>query len=102
MGIDARIEDENGQCIEELGDPKELVAVLLPRYDDTTSNCMRFIDAYGDTTFNALQISIFIGELKQSIEKATNPEAKEHGKRLLEMARTVSEEAHLYLKFYGD
>lgn len=36
MGIDARIEDENGQCIEELGDPKELVAVLLPRYDDNT------------------------------------------------------------------
>jgi hypothetical protein len=63
---------------------------------------MRFIDPYGDTTFNALQISILINELKQSIENTTNPEAKEHGKRLLEMARKVSEEVHLYLKLYGD
>ncbi|GLI37285.1 hypothetical protein KI811_18400 [Geobacter hydrogenophilus] len=102
MGIDARIEDENGQCIEELGDPKELVVVLLPRYDDNTSNCMRFIDPYGDTTFNKPQMQILINELKQSIEKASNLEAKEHGKKLLEMAKKVSEDVHLYLKFYGD
>jgi hypothetical protein len=102
MGIDARIEDENGQCIEELYDPKGLVAVLLPRYDDNTSNCMMFIDPYGDTTFNRPQMPILISELKQSIEKASNPEAKEHGKKLLEMARKVSEEVHLYLKLYGD
>jgi hypothetical protein len=102
MGIDARIENENGQCIEELGDPKELVEVLLPRYDDNASNCMRFIDPYGDTTFNTLQMPILINELKQSIEKTSNQEAKEHGKKLLEMAKKVSEEAHLYLKFYGD
>ena len=102
MGIDARIEDENGQSIEELGDPKDLVAVLLPRHDDNSSNCMRFIDPYGDTTFNRAQMPILINELKKSIENTSNPEAKEHGKKLLEMAKKISEEVHLYLKFYGD
>jgi hypothetical protein len=102
MGLDARIENEEGVCLQELPDPKELVAVLLPQYDDNSSICLRFIDLYGDTTFNELQMPILINELTTAIDKTSNNEAKEHGNKLLDMAKKVSEEVHLYLKFYGD
>jgi hypothetical protein len=102
MGLDARIENENGDCLQELSDPKELVSVLLPKYDDISSACLRFIDLYGDTTFNALQMPMVISELTATIDKTSNQEAKEHGKKLLDLAKKVSEEVHLYLKFYGD
>lgn len=102
MGVDARIENENGDCLEELLDPKNMVEKLLPRYDDRTSSCLRFIDPYGDTTFNRVQMSVLAEELIKAIDNCSVPEAKEHGKSLLEMVKKVSEEVHLYLKFYGD
>ena len=102
MGVEARIENEKGVCLQELSDPEDLVADLLPKYDDESSICLRFIDLYGDTTFNELQMPILIKELIKAIDKTSNNDAKEHGKKLLDMAKKVSEEGHLYLKFYGD
>ena len=102
MGIDARIEDENGGCIEELLDETSVVNKLLLNMTEKNSICFRFVDPYGDTTFNQEQLPVFIHELEDAISKANNGQAKMHGMRLLQLAKKHVGQPHIYLKFYGD
>jgi hypothetical protein len=102
MGIDARVEREDGQAKAELVDPYGLTARLLASLPEAESLCLRFVDPYGDTTFNQLQLPIVITELAQAIDIVSDPEVKAHGHALLELAREASNNAHTYLKLYGD
>jgi hypothetical protein len=102
MGIEARVESEDGRVEAELLDPGNLTAKLTAPFTGSDSPCLRFIDPYGDTTFNQLQLPVLIGELERAIEVATDPRVKSHGEALLELARKASSEVHTYLKFYGD
>jgi hypothetical protein len=63
MGINIRVQDERGGVIRELLDPKSLVPMLLPEQDGHGSACLRFIDRYGDTYFNQIQIPVLLDEL---------------------------------------
>ncbi len=102
MGIDARIQSEVGEKIQELFDPYDLVAELLPDFSDNSSICLRFVDPYGDTIFNQGQIPVLIKELEVAIEKCKNPKAKEHGKKVLKLSKQADRKVHTYLKFIGD
>ncbi len=52
MGIEARAESEDGEAEAELLDPDDLTAKLTASLVGSASSCLRFIDPYGDTTFN--------------------------------------------------
>lgn len=102
MGIDARIESETGELIEELLDPNNRVETLLPDFNDETSSCLRFIDPYGDTTFNQGQLPVFIRELTLAVSNTGDPEVKAYGRKLLALAEKANGHVHTYLKFVGD
>lgn len=63
MGFTVALEDEDGvELAPTAGDPKNAFGRSLPHPDDTSFACLRFVDPYGDTTFNNLQIPLLIEE----------------------------------------
>jgi hypothetical protein len=92
MGIDCKIQDEDGGVLNELPDSQSLVACLLTPNNRAMENvvCLRFIDEYGDTTFNQLQIPVLLQEFRMAVALCKNLEARAHG------------EMHTYVKFVGD
>lgn len=102
MGLKVRLEDEDGEELDILMDPHNLLHRLLPRPDDSTFICLRFVDWYGNTVFNRGQAATVLSELDR-----LRPTAKNDDERLLldeiaNFARRCADEPHLYLKFYGD
>jgi hypothetical protein len=71
-------------------------------YWDTSFVCLRFIDPYGDTTFNQLQIPHLAKELEQILASLPAGAVREHCEKVLLMARKAEGETHTYLKFYAD
>lgn len=102
MGLKVALETERGGPIEEVGDPTNLLHRLLPSYDDVSSQFLRFIDWYGDTVFNRLQMEGFIAEWKKLSSKAQTVAEKELLSRVESLARRCQNEPHLYVKIYGD
>lgn len=102
MSIDVRIESEDGDIEAELFDPGHLTARLADSYPGSDSICLRFIDPYGDTTFNQVQLPVLIVEIESALESATDSDVKAHGQAMLELARQANSHVHTYLKFYGD
>jgi hypothetical protein len=64
MGVDAQVQAEDGSPIERLGDPRGNLAKFLVMVDADSTACLRFIDPYGDTVFNSLQIPVLEVEVK--------------------------------------
>jgi hypothetical protein len=101
MGLTIAVETERGECLERVGDPRNILARRLPSPDDTEYQCLGMIDLYGDTVFNYLQIPRFLDELHRIASPSPSPEESALFKRIEEMARRVAEE-RFYLKFIGD
>jgi hypothetical protein len=102
MGVDLKWENENGRPIDEILDPQMCISHLVLKTDLTGTTCLRFIDPYGDTTFNQLQIPILIEELKSVLQKVQDKEIGDHLRRMIDLAEKSNGEVHTYLKFYGD
>jgi hypothetical protein len=102
MGLNITLETEDGEIVEEIGDPTNLLHRLLPSHDDSSYQCVRFIDWYGDTVFNRLQMGTFLDEWEQIDSMAQTAEEKELVARVESLAQRCLNEHHLYLKFYGD
>jgi len=71
MGIDIRLENERGEKLEEIHDPRNCLGLALrvSLLDNTV--CLRFIDLYGDTVFNQQQIHVFVNELQWLLQFIT-------------------------------
>ncbi len=129
MGIDIRWENESGNQLEEISDPKNYFGFALALSPLEKTVCLRFIDPYGDTVFNQQQIPVFISELQAlqqlvtseqldglreklkmehqeynstKTETRTAIEISEHITKILELAQRSTDKVHTYLKFYGD
>lgn len=102
MGVDLRWDSENGTRIEEILDPQMCISHLVLKTHVAGTTCLRFIDPFGDTTFNQLQIPILIDELKLAFEKVQDGRFREHLRRVIALAKKSRNEIHTYLKFYGD
>jgi hypothetical protein len=102
MGIDARTQGERGDKICELLDPKSLVPRLLSSIATEHSVCLRFVDPYGDTYFNQLQLPMLLRELEAAVRACRDPEVLAHGEKLLALAASAVDEVHTYVRFIGD
>lgn len=102
MGIDAQVESEDGTVEAYLADPRGLVAKLLACDVGPSSACLRFIDPYGETVFNQLQLPVLIAELQQATALVSDAGARAHGEALVELARRAASEVHTYLRLTGD
>jgi hypothetical protein len=102
VGLAVRVETEDGGRLAEVLDPTNILPRLLPSEDDDTYYCLRYIDVYGNTVFNRLQIEAVLRELGRIRLNAHGPGELELLDQLNELARRCKAEPHLYLKFYGD
>jgi hypothetical protein len=131
--IGIRIEDENGKLVSSDADIGHLgnIGWLLRSVDVSQTSCLRFIDPYGDTTFNRLQTKVLLDELAAAQElisedgiqavvekkraqlRQSNIAGEDHWaptasdlitftSRLREMIEATTRRPHVYVKFVGD
>ena len=102
MGIDIRVKSETGQVDGELFDPENLTKSLLADYRDESSPCLRWVDPYGDTTFNQLQVPYLIDELNAALEGSSDPKIRAHCQAVLNLVLRAKNKPHTYVSFSGD
>lgn len=102
--VEIAIVDEHGHLIRQLdGKLARAFSKVLSKYRaDTSSCCLRFVDPYGDTTFNRLQSEFLLHELSAVAEHGMNSEAQGGIDAVRGLAEEVVAGVHLYLKFSGD
>ena len=96
--------DENGKQLEEWADWRLPWDITLFRKHEQFENtqCLRFIDQHGDTTFNRLQLPFLIEELDGLLNLAEDPDEIKGIRSLLEFVKKPEDRIHIYLKFWGD
>jgi len=97
--INVVVQDENGiDRSEQVTFPTK----ILPCLDDTRFSLLRFIDPYGDTLFNRLQIPVVLNDLRLLKTIAGSCDQQDLIQRIERLAEMSQKEPHLYLKFIGD
>jgi hypothetical protein len=92
-------EDERGEVLANYapeGIPPEVLE-FVPRH----SACVRFIDPYGDTVFNQLQLPVLIGEFEQMVKDSPNAELSGRLSSVVAFL-AASQGIHQYVRFVGD
>ncbi|MFC1483853.1 hypothetical protein ACFL6Q_02245 [Candidatus Neomarinimicrobiota bacterium] len=102
MAIDVVLITEEGENIELVFDPENALSYLTPDLEDESFHLLRFIDPYGDTIFNRLQMETFIKEWKRIGSMAESEAEKALVKDVEQLAHRCLAEVHTYLKFIGD
>ncbi len=87
MGVDLRLEDESGECLSELPDPDEHFDWIGRLLDERESVLLRFIDPYGDTVFNRLQVPQLLIELRLARRHATDDRIRSLGEAAIEQSK---------------
>ena len=98
--IDVQRQDEHGREEARYMDPgivSELLAVA-----DPSGRCLTFIDPYGDTTFNQLQLPVLLQEIALVRDRLPEGELRSRADNLLLFLRLALNETHTYIKFIGD
>jgi hypothetical protein len=98
MGWTIILEDEEGQAIQIL--PKELDYNELADITCDDFILLKYIDFYGDTTFNALQLDDLMADLKNLKTILVNQ--KDIIQQIIDLAKKSQDQVHTYIKFYGD
>jgi hypothetical protein len=102
MGIEVVLQDENGETIESLEDPTNILHRVLPSMDDPDFHLLNGVDWYGDTTFNRAQAPRVRLELKLLLNRTKNTSDLDLLRKIDSLAGKVESGPHLYLKLYGD
>lgn len=101
MGIDVRLETESGDEIETLLDFDDSLQKILLECDPAASVTLRFIDPYGNTSFNRLQMPALIVEIEHTRGHLKDERAEKFAGEVLRLALRCQDEVNTYLKFYG-
>lgn len=102
MGIDAYCQDELGGTQAGVPDPQMLLSDLVRAEKAATTSLIRFIDPYGDTTFNQLQVPTLLAELMAARDWDLTDEQRLHLDRVIQLVRQAEHHPHTYVKFVGD
>jgi hypothetical protein len=103
MGLNVELQNESGVRIDGIDDPRGLLNRLLPEANDADDYpFLRSIDAYGDTTFNRLQVPRFLKEWSDLSLRATTADERAIVSAIESLAQRCRDEVHTYLKFIGD
>ncbi len=102
MALTIQLQDESGEVEEVVYDIHGYIVERLPLLKDQSFHCLRFIDPYGDTYFNGMQMETFLSEWDHVFGSIEDKEVKELCERVRALAERCKKEVHLYLKFEGD
>ena len=108
MGICAVLKGETGDRLRDLADPAGGTFEAAGDFDrvlpdaDASFTLLRYIDRYGDTVFNTLQMPDLLADLDRLALMELTPVERRGLDRLRVMAERCRAEAHLYLWFIGD
>ncbi len=97
MGLQRQ--SETGEVLAHFGDEgidPRIVSLAAP-----STACLRFIDPYGNTIFNQLQLPVLAGELLTMRETSADEGLRSQLDRVLAFLRE-SEGTHVYVRFIGD
>src|SRR5262245_47687421 len=87
MGVNLFMEDELGKKLADVLDPQGFVGCIVSLAGGDSTTCLRFIDLYGDTVFNQIQIPILIGELEAARDLVTDDSVDKLTQGALDSAR---------------
>jgi len=99
MPIDIEWQDEKGRALGRYEGPS-LTRALVERADPS-SVCLRFIDPYGNASFNQQQLPILIQEF-ESLGSRTGNGQRQVIEALVQFLRAACDKVHTYVKFIGD
>jgi hypothetical protein len=103
MPMSVQLVSERGEIIEEVFDEQGRLSPLIeavPEFE--TTHCIQYMNPYGDTIFNSMQLGRFVEEWKMVELQADTREEKELVAAVQRLADLAEEENHMYLKFVGD
>lgn len=102
MGIELVWEEENGTELARLSDSQSLLQGFLPSESALEFFCLRFVDPYGDTIFNTLQIPVLLHELNSLASNPLEPRVAEHLHKAISLVANAQGHIHTYIRFVGD
>lgn len=100
--IDIYLEKENGEKIDELIDSKKIITKIFKNHSLESFCCFKFIDFYGNTVFNELQMDQLKKECEIIKEQSLDEEVKDFLGNLIKLIDKCKNRVHTYIKFYGD
>jgi hypothetical protein len=100
LTISVEIQDEQGRREGDACWHVRSSALLVDDHPGTC--CLRFIDPYGDTTFNQSQLLVLVDELQDLRNRVGEPEGVEVLDALLRFLQSAVGQVHTYVKFVGD
>jgi hypothetical protein len=99
MGIDVRLETERA---EPLGEPVlDQPGYLAQALATARGSCVGYIDPYGNTIFNQLQLPVLIAEM-EGLQMTLPSHLSGHVSKVLDLLRTGVARPHVYARFIGD
>ena len=98
MGWTITIEDENGNVQKTM--PEEFNLSSIDLLSQNSFKLLKYIDPYGNTTFNAYMLEDLIEDLV-SLSQIL-PVDRNRILEVIEYAKECGSNVHTYLKFYGD
>jgi hypothetical protein len=99
MPISVQIEDERGVAEGEPWWHARSTAALDSDHSGTC--CLRFIDPYGNTVFNQVQIPVLLEELR-ALSRPAEPELSAVLTELTRFVERAADRIHTYVRFIGD
>jgi hypothetical protein len=101
MGFKITLEGERGDVEDTVLDPTHLLNGVLPPVSDQTYRCLGYVDEYGVTIFNRMQMPDLIAELER-LSGHSNDQRRGLINQVLGLAQRCRDELHMYVKFRGD
>jgi hypothetical protein len=103
MSIGLRWEDENGNELASVDSlPASKFVSLIPPLIALDYPCLRYVDHYGDTTFNQLQIPQLADDLSRVLLRCEDDATRQQVETMLALVLKAAGQTHTYIKFYGD
>lgn len=105
MALTIALESERGDQRAIVLDERGLLINLIrkaARKDAAHLRLLDYVDPYGNTVFNRLQMPQVSRELDDLLSSAESPEARELLSSVQTLVRQAQEGVHLYLRLIGD
>jgi hypothetical protein len=101
VGINVALRSEVGETLRECFDTRGLLTRLALAHCHSNTACVRFIDPFGNTTFNCAQAKVLVAEL-EALRASTDEPTRLLIDEVLVLGKEVASGLHLYLVFIGD